>query len=58
LNAIRTKVKKWVDKQLDKYEQQTNDDIEKVAELSCSCPACGEHTVVYLACVSESKVTK
>jgi hypothetical protein len=58
LNAIRTKVKKWVDKQLDKYEQQTNDDIEKVAELSCSCPACGERAVMYLGDVTESKVRK
>ncbi|WP_233402337.1 IS91 family transposase [Marinomonas ostreistagni] len=57
-NAIRAKVKKRVDKQLDRYERRTKEDSEKVAESGCSCPVCGERTVTYLGDVSESKVTE
>jgi phage baseplate assembly protein W len=54
-NAIRAKVKKRVDKQLDMYEPRTKEDSEKTAASSCSCPACGESTVMYLGDVSASK---
>ncbi|PYF83434.1 hypothetical protein DFP75_102530, partial [Marinomonas alcarazii] len=57
-NAIRAKVKRRVDKQLDMYEPRTKEDSEKVAESGCSCPACGERTVTYLGDVSGSKVTE
>nr|WP_245624754.1 transposase [Marinomonas fungiae] len=56
-NAIRAKVKKRVDKQLGS-EPKANGDSEKTAESSCSCPACGERTVIYLGDVSENKVAK
>ena len=57
-NAIRAKVKKRVDMQLDMYERRTKDDSEKVAESGCSCPVCGERSVTYLGDVTESNVTE
>lgn len=40
------------------YESRAKDGSEKAAESGYSCPAFGEHAVMYLGHVSESKVTK